>query len=88
MEYRSRVMIHFRLGALMEERGLSLARLARRSDVSLNAVRNMRNGELKEVDLSVLDKLCRFLQVGVGDLLVYVPDEEAQASSELPTHEG
>ncbi len=80
-------MIQFRLAALMEERGLSLARLAARSDVSLNAVRSMRDGKLKEVDLGVLDRLCSFLQVGVGDLLVYVPDEEAQASSESPAHE-
>lgn len=80
-------MIQLRLAALMEERGLNLAQLAARSGVSLNAVRSMRDGKLKEVDLRVLDRLCRFLDVDIGDLLVYVPDQETQASSELPTHE-
>jgi putative transcriptional regulator len=71
------VTIHARLGRLMGERGLTIAELAKLSRLSYATVAQLYRGEAKRFDASTLNALCKTLNVQPGDLLEYVPDDEA-----------
>lgn len=65
---------------LIEERGLTIADLARRvaaqgEPVDARTLRRLADPDrsLKLVDTRVLDAVCRALGIGIGDLLVFAP---------------
>lgn len=70
-------MIVNRLSTILGERRMSVAELARRAGLTYSVAHGMYSGETQRYDAPVLDKLCQALGVQVGDLLVYVPDEES-----------
>ena len=54
-------------------RGLhNYSSLARATGLSYGSISNLANNKTTRYDAHVLDALCRVLDVGVGDLLVYV----------------
>ncbi len=52
--------------------------LAEATGITYNHLRQIMAGDAKALKLETLDKLCKALDCGVGDLLEYVPDEEAE----------
>lgn len=54
----------------------SIKGVAEAAGLSENTVSNLRAGKTARYDAKVLDSLCRILDIQVGDLLVYMPDEE------------
>jgi putative transcriptional regulator len=58
------------------KRGLSQNELARRIEMSLNAVQHIEY-KAKAIQLDTLAKLCEVLDCQPGDLLVYLPNDEA-----------
>ena len=67
-------MIVNRLSRLMGERRLSIQELARQSGVSYGALHDLYHARSRRFDADVLDRLCRTLGCGVGDILEYAPD--------------
>ena len=61
----------------MGERRLKIADVARLSGLSYQTVFDLYHGKAQRIDLTTLDKLCRALDVPVGELLEYVPDPSA-----------
>lgn len=58
------------------KRGLSQNELARKIEMSLNAVQHIEY-KAKAIQLDTLAKLCEVLDCQPGDLLVYLPNDEA-----------
>lgn len=68
--------VRFRLPQILKERGIKQADLADAMGVHKQTVSRLAGG-VRQIDLETLAKLCDALDVQVGDLLVYVPDEKA-----------
>lgn len=67
-------MIEIRLREVAEAKGHNLNYLILHSGVSVGTVRNYWHKKSNRIDLDVLDRFCRTLNVGPGDLLVKVYD--------------
>lgn len=64
-----------RLWKLLVDKKMSKADLRKASGVSPNTMTKLRRDE--PVMLNVLDKVCKTLGCNYGDIMDYVPDEEA-----------
>lgn len=72
-------MIKNRLKILLAERDLNYTQLNKITGVSVNALSKMgkKGGTgAKKITYEVLEKLCKALDCSIGDLLVYIPNEE------------
>lgn len=65
-----------RLQLRIDETGISVARLARRSKVSPGTIWRLLRGEGSDIYLGTLANLARVLLVDVRELLAPFPDEE------------
>lgn len=65
-----------KLWKLLVDRKMSKADLRKASEVSPNTMTKLRRDE--PVMLNVLDKICGTLGCNYGDIMDYVPDEEAE----------
>jgi len=62
-----------------EKRRLSLATIAKETDLAIGTVQKLRRGEVSRVYLSTLDTLCAYFGVQViGEVLEYVPGNSAK----------
>ena len=68
-----------KFSAILGEQRIKQTDVARESGLSYQTVNDFYHGKHKAVSLSTLDALCRVLGVGVGDLLVYVPEDEEES---------
>ena len=66
---------------LLGERRLRVARFAEEAGISRNAAHRLYHGTSARIDLPTLDRACRYLGVGVGDILEYVPDGDSARSA-------
>ncbi len=64
-------MIVNRLSAICGERRLSVKDIERGAGISYGSAFKWYHDKASNYDREVLDKLCAYLDVGVGDLLVY-----------------
>lgn len=68
-----------RLWKLLVDKKMSKADLRKASGVSPNTMTKLRRDE--PVMLSVLDKICKTLDVNYGDIVDYIADEEGSDES-------
>ncbi len=79
-------MITCRLKIILAQRAFenspptNITELSQMTGLNRSALSNLANNKTTRYDQHVLSALCRVLGVGVGDLLVYIPD---QAESEV-----
>ncbi len=69
-------MIKCRLSILLAEKKLKVAELARKSGINKNTLHRLYNETTTRVDLEVIEQLCRYLEVEVGDLFVLAEEEQ------------
>lgn len=69
-------MINSRLKAIADERSLSIRELAREADCHFEIVRRLYNDTMERYPRDVLDKLCKYLNVTVQDILEYTHEDE------------
>jgi DNA-binding Xre family transcriptional regulator len=67
-------MIRLRVKEVAQEKGFSLGRLSRASDVAYNTVKAIYRDPYKEVTTTTLNKLARALGVPTTDLFEDVPE--------------
>ena len=72
-------MIENKLSRLLGERRMSISELQRRTGLAYTTLHALYHGRTDRIDLDTLDRICRALGVGVGDILEYRQDEEARA---------
>lgn len=65
--------VHCRLDELLEERGMTLAKLAELVGVTVVNLSILKNDRARAVRFSTLTAICDVLQCEVGELLVVTP---------------
>lgn len=69
-------MIIVNIDVMLAKRKMSVGELAERVGFTMANVSLLKNGKIKALKLSTLDKLCRVLDCQPADLLEYVPGGE------------
>ena len=67
--------IHCRLDELLEERDMTLTRLAELVDLSIVNLSVLKNNRARAIRFSTLRAICDALDCAFGELLVVAPDE-------------
>lgn len=65
--------VHCRLDELLEERGMTLAKLAELVGVTVVNLSVLKNDRARAIRFSTLTAICDVLECDVGDLLVVTP---------------
>lgn len=66
------------LDVMMAKRKKGLTELASEVDITLANLSILKNNKAKAVRFSTLESICKALDCQPGDILEYVPDEEAK----------
>jgi putative transcriptional regulator len=69
-------MIRNRVREICEEMGISMTQLAKGIGTSKASASRIWHDHMEGVTFDVMNKLCAFLNVSVGDLFEYIPDDE------------
>lgn len=69
-------MLRSKLKDIVDARGLSIRQVAAGSECHFEIVRRMYNDTMERYPRGVLDKLCTFLDVSIGDILEHKKDTE------------
>jgi len=69
-------LIKSKLKDIADARGLSIRQIARDIDCHFETVRRIYNNDMQQYPREVIDKLCTYLDVGVGELLEHKKDAE------------
>jgi Predicted transcriptional regulator len=75
-------MIRLRVKEVAREKGFSMGKLSRSSDVSFTTVKRMFDDPHYSVTTFTLDKLARALEVHPAELIEFDPDSASPARSE------
>ena len=67
------------LDVMMARRKMSLNELSQRVDIPLANLSILKNNKARAVRFTTLEAICKALDCQPGDILEYVPDEEAHA---------
>lgn len=68
--------IKFNLDRVMFENGnMKVPKLQELSGVNKNTLYGIYNGDIKRVDVSVIDRICTALDCQPGDLMTYIPED-------------
>ena len=70
-------MIILRLDRMLAERKISSKELAGRVGISQANMSRIKTGKVSAIRFSTLDAICRALDCQPGDVLEYMPDDEA-----------
>lgn len=68
-------MIVFNIDVMLAKRKMSVSELADKVGFTMANVSLLKNGKIKALKISTLNKLCRVLECQPSDLLVYVETE-------------
>ena len=72
-------MIVNHLPTLLAERRLKVADAVRATGVSKTTLHKIYNDQSSRIDFDTIDKLCEYLEVGVGDIFEYVEESEVES---------
>ena len=71
-------MIVVNLDVMMAKRKMSLSQLSEKVDITLANLSILKNNKAKAFRFSTLEAICAALDCQPGDILEFVPDEEAE----------
>lgn len=71
-------MIICNLPVLLAERRLRVADVIRGTGINKTTLHKLYNGESTRIDFETINKICDFLDIQVGDLLIFEPDDKAR----------
>ncbi|TSB23651.1 helix-turn-helix transcriptional regulator [Psychrobacter sp. YGAH215] len=74
-------MIVNHLPTLLAERRLKVADAVRATGISKTTLHKIYNDQSSRIDFDTIDKLCEFLEVGVGDIFEYVDVASSDAEN-------
>ncbi len=69
-------MILSKFPVILAEKKLRVADVVRATGMSKSTLHKLYNEDSSRIDFNTVNELCKFLDVQVGDLFVYVPDDE------------
>ena len=65
------------LDVMMAKRKMSLGELAQKVDITMANLSILKNNKARAVRFSTLEAICKALDCQPGDILEYVPEEDA-----------
>jgi len=68
--------IKIHLGRLLGERRLRASEVARKTGINKNTLSSLYNEKVSGIRFDTLERLCKFLNCPIGDLIEYIPEEE------------
>ncbi len=68
--------IKIHLGRLLGERRLRASEVARKTGINKNTLSSLYNERVSGIRFDTLEKLCKFLNCSIGELIEYIPEEE------------
>jgi putative transcriptional regulator len=68
-------MIIIRVDVMLAKRKMSVTELTEKVGLTMANISLLKNGKVKAIKLSTLNKICEVLQCQPGDILEYYPDE-------------
>ena len=71
-------MIVNRLPLLLAEKRLKVADAVRETGISKTTLHKIYNDQSTRIDFDTIDKVCEYLDVKVGDIFEYVPNEKEE----------
>ncbi|MCQ1061168.1 helix-turn-helix domain-containing protein [Photobacterium sp. DNB23_23_1] len=71
-------MIKCHLSAIMGAKRLKIADIVRDAGINRNTVTRLYHETNNRIDFDTLEKLCRYLDCQVGDLLEVIDDEQTE----------
>ena len=71
-------MILCNLPVLLAERRMKVADLIRMTGISKSTMHKIYNEQTSRIDFETMDKICEALNIEVGDLFTYVPNESLE----------
>ena len=69
--------IRINLDVMMAKRKMGLTELSKEVDVTMANLSILKNNKAKAIRFTTLEAICRALDCQPGDILEYVPDEDA-----------
>lgn len=69
--------IHIKLDELLKKSGMSKNKLSQRAEMQRTQLNHYCNNTITRLDTDVLARLCTVLDCEIGDLLEFVPPEDA-----------
>jgi len=75
-------MIRMRLGHLLLDRDMKLKDLAERTGIAVNNLSILKTNKARALRFSTLEALCKVLRCAPGDLIEYLPGDEAPQSTD------
>lgn len=69
-------MIVINVDVMLAKRKMSVTELTKRVGLTMANISLLKNGKVRAIRLSTLDKLCEVLECQPGDILEYRPSEE------------
>lgn len=69
-------MIKIHLSKLLGERRITQAELANKTNIRPATINEMYHELIERINLEHLNKICKVLNVGINEILEYIPDEE------------
>ena len=72
--------IHIKLSDLMKKQGISISKLAFRSETQRTQLKAYIRNDIQRVDLAVLARLCYALECSLDDLVEYIPPQDTHHS--------
>lgn len=67
--------LQFRLNALLEERGISKNKICKDLDIPRTNLNRYCRNDFQRIDAALVCKLCWYLDVKIGELIVYQKEE-------------
>ncbi len=67
-------MVRLRVGKLLRERGMTVYGLAKEAHIPATTAYRLARGNVKRVDVRLVDRLCAALNCQVADLFERIPD--------------
>jgi len=66
--------VKIKLGTLITEKGISKNKICKHCDMQRTQLNRYINNQMDRVDLTILSRLCDYLECEVSDILEYVKD--------------
>jgi len=72
--FRRSILIRCNLSRILGEKRLKVAEVARDTGINKNTIHRLYNESVTRIDIEVIDVLCRYLDIQIGDLFELVED--------------
>lgn len=71
-------MIKIKLCELMGREKMTRKKLSELTGIRPNTIGDLYRGDIKKIDLGILDKICKVFDCEISDVIEYIPDNSSE----------